>query len=46
MAAPEQAAIIAGVSWREIAHRIEAGQLHFSEAPDGLLMICINSLLR
>ena len=44
MVRPEEAAVIAGVSWREISRRVEAGSVHYSETPDGLLLICINSL--
>jgi hypothetical protein len=41
---PEQSVALTSASWREIASRIEAGQLHFSKVSNGLLMICINSL--
>jgi hypothetical protein len=44
MATPEEAAMIAGVSWREISRRVEAGSVHFTETNDGLLQICVNSL--
>ena len=44
MVTPEEAAVTAGVSWREISRRVEAGGVHFIETPDGLLLICINSL--
>ena len=44
MAAPEQAAIIAGVTWLEIARRVEAGRVHFTEMSDGGLLVCVNSL--
>ena len=44
MVTPEEAAVVAGVSWRTISQRVEEGRVHFTETPDGLLLICINSL--
>jgi hypothetical protein len=44
MVTPAEAAVVAGVSWREISRRVEAGRVHFIETPDGLLLICINSV--
>jgi hypothetical protein len=46
MVTVEQAAAVAGVSLRAIFRRVEAGKLHFTETPDGLLFICLNSLLK
>jgi hypothetical protein len=46
MITPDQAAVMAGVSWRTISHWVESGRIHFTETPDGLLLICINSLSR
>ncbi|MGH9843676.1 MAG: hypothetical protein ACREEM_33485 [Blastocatellia bacterium] len=46
MVAPEPAAALAGVTPRAIYRRIESGQLHFVETPDGALLICTNSLTR
>ncbi len=46
MLTPEEAAAIAGVSARSIYRRIEAGQLHFVETPDGRLLLCFRSLVR
>ena len=40
----EQAAILTGLSQREICRQVEAGQLHFNETDDGRLFICLNSL--
>ena len=40
-----EAAVILGVSARTIFRRVESGQLHFMETPDGELLICLNSLL-
>jgi hypothetical protein len=45
MVGPEEAAAFAGLSQRAIFHMIESSQLHFTETPDGGLLICVNSLL-
>ena len=45
MVSAEQAAVIAAVGLREICGEIEAGLLHHRETPDGLLVVCLNSLL-
>jgi len=44
MVTPEEARVIAGVSWRTISQWVESGRVHFTETPEGLLLICINSL--
>jgi hypothetical protein len=44
MVTAEQAATIVGVSPRVIHRWIEADQVHFSETPEGSLLICLNSL--
>ena len=44
MATAEQAALLAGVSVRQIYRWVEAGKLHFTETPEGLLLVCLNSL--
>ena len=44
MVMPDEAAVLAGVSSRTIYRWIEAEKLHFTETPDGLLRICLNSL--
>jgi RNA polymerase sigma factor (sigma-70 family) len=44
-ASPEDAAQLAGSSAREIYRAVEAGQLHFIEAGDRLLRVCLDSLL-
>lgn len=46
MVTPEEAAVMSGVSWREICRRVEAGTLHFIETPDGVPLVCVNSLSR
>lgn len=44
MVTPAEAALLGHVSQRTIYRWIEAEKLHFTETPEGLLMICINSL--
>jgi len=45
MFTPEVAARLASVSQRTIYRWIEAGSLHFTETPDGGLLVCQASLL-
>src|SRR5207253_396496 len=42
----DEAAALAGVRERTICWRMEAGQLHFKETPEGVHLICLNSLLK
>ena len=42
---PDEAARLARVSPRAIYRCVEGGSLHFTEAADGTLLICLNSLL-
>ena len=44
MLTPSGAAAASGVSIRTIYRRVEAGRLHFTELPEGLLLICVHSL--
>jgi hypothetical protein len=44
MLRPEPAAGIAGKTVREVNQLVEAGCVHFLETPDGLLLVCVNSL--
>jgi hypothetical protein len=44
MITSEQAIPLMGASLREIACRLEAGQIHFTEMNDGRLLVCVNSL--
>lgn len=44
MVTPDEAAAITGVTPRNIYRWIEAERLHYTEMPEGLLLICINSL--
>jgi hypothetical protein len=41
---PEEAAVLARTSTRTIYRWVEAEQLHYSETPEGRLLICPNSL--
>ena len=41
---PEEAAARAGVSPRAIYRLVEAHKLHFIETPEGLVLICPNSV--
>ncbi|HZS04304.1 MAG TPA: hypothetical protein VFD58_05665 [Blastocatellia bacterium] len=45
MVTPAEAAIITGSSLRAVCREVEADRLHFTETADGLLLICLNSLL-
>ena len=44
MVTPESAARLTGATVRAIYRRIEAGDLHFAEAANGLLLVCSDSL--
>ena len=44
MVTPAQAAVIARLSVRDVNRRVEAGEVHFLETPDGQLLVCIDSL--
>jgi hypothetical protein len=44
MLTPDAAAELAGVTTRTIYVRVEGGELHFKELPDGTLLICRPSL--
>ena len=46
MLSAEQAAVLAGVSTRTIYALVEAAQLHFTETPEGRLLVCPHSLSR
>ncbi len=45
MIRPEEAAALPGTSSRIVFQWIEDARVHFSETPEGSLLICINSLL-
>jgi hypothetical protein len=42
---PEDAALLTGVSAREIYRRLEVGHIHFTELARGGLLICLNSVV-
>lgn len=42
---PTAAAELIAVSTREVYRMVESGQVHYVEAPDRELFICLNSLL-
>jgi len=44
MVTPEEAAALAQTTTRDIYRRVEAGELHFTERPEGALLLCLNSL--
>ena len=46
MVAVDQAAAVAGVPVATVHQRIEAVAVHCAEPPEGLLLVCLNSLLR
>lgn len=44
MLTTDEAAILSHVSTRTIFGWVEAGRIHYTETPEGLLLICPNSL--
>jgi hypothetical protein len=44
MIEPAEAAMLGGVSLRTIFRWMEEGRVHFTEATDGELFLCLNSL--
>ncbi len=46
MATPNEAAALAGIRSRSIYRWVEAETIHFTESPDGMVLICLNSLYR
>ena len=45
MVTTEAAALLSNVDTRTIYRRIEAGAIHYAETPEGLVLVCLNSLL-
>jgi hypothetical protein len=39
----DEAAALMGISARALYRRVEAGGVHFTEAADGALLVCLNS---
>ncbi len=44
MLTPDEAAMLAQCTARDIYRRVEAGELHSIETGDGALRVCVNSL--
>ena len=44
MVAPQQAALLTGLSVRTINRSVESHLVHFTETDEGLLLLCVNSL--
>ena len=44
MVAPEQASVITAIPARTIYRRVETRMIHYREAPDGSLIVCVKSL--
>ena len=42
---PEEAALLLGVSSRTVYRRVEAGEFHSSETAEGLLRVCLDSII-
>lgn len=43
---PEIAALISATGTREIYRRVETGAIHFTEKPDGSLLVCFGSVIK
>ena len=41
----DEAAAVARSTSRDIYRRVEAGELHFMETPEGSLLICLDSIV-
>jgi Domain of unknown function (DUF4124) len=46
MITPEEAKALANTSAREIYRWVETGQIHYTESPDGSVLLCPDSILR
>jgi hypothetical protein len=44
MVTPEEAAVVAGIAVRRVYRLVEAGSVHYFEAEDGSLLVCLNSM--
>ena len=42
---PEQASVLTSIPARSIYRQVEAGTIHYREAPNGKLIVCIKTLL-
>jgi hypothetical protein len=45
MVTVDEAAAAVGLTRAAISYRIKAGEVHFRRAPEGLLLVCLNSVL-
>lgn len=41
---PEEAASLSGLSVRDVYRLVETGAIHFQEAPDGRMFVCLDSI--
>jgi hypothetical protein len=46
LVALEEAMVVAGVSALTLYRMAEAGLIHFRESPEGLLLVCLDSLIK
>ena len=46
MVTPEEAMALAGENAREIYRWVEAGWVHYTEMPEGSLLVCPDSILK
>src|SRR5262245_62707894 len=44
LVAPDEAAVVTGISTRAIYRWVEAGVIHFQETANGSVLVCLNSL--
>lgn len=45
MLSPEQASAVTGITERLIYQWVEAGTIHYKEAPNGKLIVCLKTLI-
>ena len=45
MLSPEQASAVTGIPKRQIYQWVEAGVIHYKEAPNGKLTVCLKTLI-
>ena len=45
MLSPEQASAVTGIPERQIYQAVEAGAIHYKEAPNGKLTVCLKMLI-
>ncbi len=42
---PEDAAMLTGIETRAVYRLVEAGEIHWADGPESLLLVCLGSLL-